>query len=74
MDKAREISKFDVATANLFFIGENQSPYPVILLRHLEKGLLVKEAAKNNYILFTWDDISRIEIIANEKRFKGVFN
>lgn len=74
MDKAREISKFNSPNANLFFIFEKQVAYPVILLRHLEKGLLVKEVDKSDYILFTWDDLSRVEIIAHKKNFNGILS
>lgn len=74
MDKAREVAKLNSPNANLFFIFEKQIAYPVILLRHLEKGLLVKEIEQNNYILFTWDDLSRIEIIANKQHFNGVLS
>lgn len=74
MDKAREITKLNSPNANLFFIFEKQTAYPVILLRHLEKGLLVKEIDNNNYIFFTWDDLSRIEILAHKTHFAGILH
>lgn len=71
MDRALSDSKLTAPNINLFFIN-NTVPYPTILLRHLEKGLLAKDLARKNYILFSWEDVSRIEIIANKNHFTGI--
>lgn len=66
LDKSHFDANLSQANANLYFIGDLNNKYPVILLRHLERGLLAKEINNKNYQLFTWDDISSIEIIAKK--------
>lgn len=65
LDQAKFDSKLKQPNANIYFIGALETKTPVILLRHLERGLLAKEINNRNYQLFTWDDISSIEIIAS---------
>lgn len=72
IDKALMDSRLNRPNANVYFINKH-APQPVILLRHLEKGLLAKEINQQNYILFTWDDLTKIELIAGKKHFSGVF-
>lgn len=71
IDKALMDSKLNQPNAKVFFINKH-SPQPVILLRHLEKGLLAKEINQQNYLLFTWDDLTHIELIARKNHFSGV--
>ncbi len=73
MDKARADANLQTANAHLYFINEDK-PQPTILLRHLEKGLLAKQLNSSNYVLFTWDDLSRVEIIARDDHFAGLLN
>lgn len=72
IDKALHDSKLHTPNINLFFLDNSDIAYPAILLRHLEKGLLAKEVNQNNYILFTWEELSSIELIANKSHFKGI--
>lgn len=72
MDRALSESKLNVANANLYFKPKNERAEPVILLRHLEKGLLVKEIDRKNYILYSWDDIRSVEILTEKSHFKGI--
>lgn len=72
MDKALDDAKLNAPNIKLFFLDEGNTPHPAILLRHLEKGLLAKEIDQNNYILYTWEDLSRIEILASKSHFQGI--
>lgn len=72
LDKSLNESKLNRPNAVFYFIDKPYQQFPTILLRHLEKGLLAKQIKQNDYMLFTWDDISRIEIIAQNEQFKGI--
>ncbi|HSX20997.1 MAG TPA: hypothetical protein VLG38_07760 [Gammaproteobacteria bacterium] len=63
LDKSHTDGKLNTANAKISFISVNYE-YPIILLRHLERGLLAKEVNSGNYAVFIWDDISSIEILA----------
>ena len=68
LDKAHCDSQLHVANANIYFITDLTHKHPTILLRHLERGLLAKEVNSPDYILFSWDNINSIEILAHAKK------
>lgn len=72
LDKSLSESRLTHPNAVMYFIDKPYQQFPTILLRHLEKGLLAKQIKQDDYVLFTWDDISRIEIISQDKQFKGI--
>jgi hypothetical protein len=72
LDESQHESKLTTPNAVIYFIDKPFQQFPTILLRHLEKGLLAKQIKQNDYMLFTWDDISRIEIISQNKQFNGI--
>lgn len=67
LDQSIADSRLKQPNANIYFVGDLAAKNPVILLRHLERGLLAKEIDNKNYQLFTWDDISSIEILSGTK-------
>lgn len=72
MDDALNDSKLNEPNASLYFFAEHNTPHPAILLRHLEKGLLAKEINQKNYMLYIWDDLTRVEILAGKGHFRGI--
>lgn len=68
LDKSIFDSNLHQANANVSFLGDIEHKKPIILLRHLERGLLTKEVSNRNYQLFMWDDISSVEIIAKRNQ------
>lgn len=74
MDKAISDAKLNTANVHLYFFKRDEGAYPAILLRHLEKGLLVKEINQKNYILYTWDELSKVEIVAQQRHFTGLLH
>lgn len=72
LDKSCKEATLTQPNAVLYFSHHPNQGYPTILLRHLEKGLLAKQLKQNDYMLYTWDDISRIEVISQSQQFKGI--
>lgn len=70
----RTLSESELTTPNavVYFKERPSQEFPTILLRHLEKGLLTKQIKYNDYMLVAWDDISRIEILKQNHKFKGI--
>jgi len=71
-DQALEDAKLHSPNAFLTQFTQQHKVTPTIILRHLEKGLLAKDIVNNNYVVYTWRDISKIEIISNNVIIKGV--
>jgi hypothetical protein len=70
-DQALKDSKLH--TPNAFLTQSYQAKtIPTIILRHLEKGLLTKDIINNNYVVYIWRDVSKVEIISNNAAIKGV--
>ncbi len=65
LDQAIEDSKLKTANAFITMLHQQPKAIPTIVLRHLEKGLLAKDIVNNNYVMYVWHDISKIEIISN---------
>lgn len=72
LDKAINDSKLSMPNAYITLINQKNFPYPTILIRHLEKGLLAKDIGSKNYIVFAWDDIAKIEIVSHDNQFSGI--
>lgn len=72
LDHAIEDSKLHTPNAFITLIHQESKATPIIALRHLEKGLLAKDIVNNNYVVYIWDDISKIEIISRNMPIKGV--
>lgn len=72
LDKALSDSKLKTPNAFITLINQKSFPAPTILIRHLEKGLLAKDITSNNYMVYAWEDIAKIEIISRNQRFTGI--
>lgn len=66
LDQAIEDSKLHTPNAFVTMLHQSKAT-PTIILRHLEKGLLAKDIVNNNYVVYIWHDISKVEIISNKQ-------
>lgn len=64
LDKFKMDEKLSTANAKIFFVSSKEVAHPIILIRHLERGVLTKNTNSNNLKLFLWDDISSVEILS----------
>ena len=64
LDQALKDSKIHNPNAFLSLTHQIPKVIPTIILRHLEKGLLAKDLTNNNYVVYMWDNISKVEIIS----------
>lgn len=72
LDKAIADSKLHTPNAFLTQTHPQARAIPTIVIRHLEKGILTKDIVNNNYVVYIWREISKIEIIANNSATQGV--